>query len=166
MKRANLPLSVVLTGALALTGGTGACVDGPLLPETGDQITVDFDRAFQWPTDPWNFVDADVVDGELELELAYGGGCEEHGFWIVAVEGFHELPSFGPTPMVSVPILVAHEARDDPCEAYITETHRVGLQPLRDAFVDEFVMTTGRVILRVPRGQGAADSVYVEYVIE
>ena len=138
----------------------------PTLPPPGSSIIIDFDSSQEiWPRDAWDFGTAAFVDGALEIEVAFGGGCRDHDFWLVGVRGFRDLPSAGPATTVAVPILLAHDSRGDSCDAYITESLRFDLQPLREAFDAVYGNRAGRVVLRVPLGQGAADTLSLDYRI-
>ena len=162
------------TAALATTlltaGAITACEadpTGPRLPEPGDRIIVAFDQSLDpWPRDAWDLVDANVIDDYLELATEYGGGCRTHQLWLLAVDGWERLPDAGVTPTAAVPILLAHEANDDPCEALIRRTERFDLAPLRAEFTEFFDTTTGRIILRIPTGQGSPDTVSVDFVLD
>lgn len=163
----TLPETVVLVGALVLLGGAGPCGGDPLLPEPGGPIIVAFgDDLDRWPRDDWDFMDAAVVGEGLELTVAHGGGCQSHEFWLLAVDGFQSLHDAGPTPTLTVPILLAHDAHDDPCDAYLTRTDTFDLQPLRAAFRDAVTDGPARIILRIPAGQGSADTVGVDFFIQ
>lgn len=163
----TLPRTVALVGALVLLGGAGPCGGDPLLPEPGGEIIVAFgDDLDRWPRDDWDFMDAAVLDEGLELTVAYGGGCRSHELWLLAVDGFQSLPDAGPTPTVSVPLLLAHDAHDDPCDAYLTRTDTFDLRPVRAAFRDGGGHDPARIILRIPAGQGSADTVGVDFFIQ
>lgn len=159
--------TLALTAGLLVLTGVGPCDDDPILPEPGGEIIVAFDQPTgHWPRDGWALDQATLVDGDLELEIAYSGGCRTHELWLLAVDGFHVLPTAGPTPTVSVPIFLAHDAHDDLCEAWITRTERFGLDPLRAAFRDRFGDAPGRIILRVPQGQGSQDTTAVDLAVQ
>lgn len=165
--RFRLSRILALTAALLVLAGVGPCDDDLLLPEPGDQITVAFDQPLDhWPRDGWTLNQATLVDGALEFEIAYGGGCRTHELWLLAVDDFHVLPTAGPTPTVTVPLFLAHDAHNDLCEAWITRTESFGLDPLRAAFRDRFGTTPGRIILRVPEGQGSRDTTSVDLGVE
>lgn len=157
-------LPIALAGALFLFG-PGACNNDPSgLPEPGSVIVAFDDDLARWPADDWDLDTAAVATDSLELSIFYGGGCQTHELWLLAVNGLHELPSAGPTPTASVPMRLAHDAHNDPCDAYIHRTESFDLDPLLDAFRAEYPV--GRLLLRVPTGQGGADSVTVEINIQ
>ena len=83
---------------------------------TGSVVITDADG--NWGTD--DYVpgrDAAITDDTLRLTVSYAGGCEPHEFTLVTSGTF--LESFP----VRLPISVAHDANDDPCEAYPTEDY-------------------------------------------
>lgn len=70
-----------------------------------------------------------AVEGDvLLIEAGYGGGCEEHIFTVCWPEG-----SFADDPPTAR-LELRHDGVPDPCEAYIMETLRVDLAPLRSAW--------------------------------
>jgi len=168
----SLPRIVLLAGALVLTGSAGACTSdstGPSsdLPEPGDSIIVAFDQPLdRWPRSPWDLLDAAVHDTVLHLSVAYSGGCRDHDFWLLAVRGFLTLPDAGVTPTVAVPLLVAHDAHYDTCEAHINEGLDFDIGPLRVAFEAQFGAGPARILLLVPVGQGTVDTTTVNFTFE
>jgi hypothetical protein len=148
--------------ALVFVAALWACDSQPLAPESSDRIIIDFgDPMRAWPKDPWRLQEAQVDDALLQLTVEYSGGCNPHEFWLVAVGDWEALPNAGPTPLVAVPILLAHEDHDDPCDAVVFPTLEFDLEPLRTAYHQEFGFGPGTILLRIPEGQGAADSVTV-----
>lgn len=167
----TLPRMVALAGALAVAWGAGSCAGDPTGPPPDDAIIVAFDQSLdQWPDDDWDFQDAAVVGDSLALGIGYGGGCADHDLHLLAVTGFAqrlELVAPGsPLPAALVPLFLSHDAHDDPCEAYITRTLRFDLRPLRAEFRRQFGDGPGRIILRVPTGQGSADSVSIDFTFD
>ena len=159
--RSTLP-TVLRAGALALFGASAACQPDLTLPEPEGEVLIAFDGDLErWPLDAWALDTAFVAGDSLALTVSYGGGCESHEFWLLAVDGFHELPTAGPVPTASVALFLAHDDHDDRCEAYVTRTESFHLGPLWSAFQDRF--PAGRLQLRIPTGQGSADSVTVEF---
>jgi hypothetical protein len=79
------------------------------LPANGDAFDVRADR---------------IVDGVLEVEVGYRGGCEPHTFelfWNGRI-----LESLPPQAFLRL----VHDANDDACEIYVTETLRFDLRTL------------------------------------
>jgi hypothetical protein len=80
------------------------------------------------PPNPFSIESAKVVGDTLQLELSYGGGCKDHvftAFW--APIFFEEEPP-------STEILITHDARNDSCEAWISQKLTIDLMPLRKTF--------------------------------
>jgi hypothetical protein len=139
-----------------------ACASGLLLPEPDGEIIVDFEGVYSsWPDDDWQLQGARVEGPGIELSVGHAGGCKDHDFWLVAVDGFAQLPSAGPVPRVAVPVLLAHDAHGDPCEAYLTPELQFDLQPLVSAYRNEFATAPADIFLRIPTGQNGADTVSV-----
>ena len=111
-----------------------------------------------------------MVGDSLELGIAYGGGCTDHDLHLLAVGGFAQrlerVAPGSPLPAALVSIFLSHDARGDPCDAYVTRTLRFDLRPLRAEFRHQFGDAPGRIILRVPAGQGSADTVSVDYTFD
>lgn len=152
--------------ALVLLTGLWACEGDPLLPPPGNQVIVELGEGSRpWPRDTWQLQDAQLEDNMLELTVAYGGGCRPHDFWLVAVGDWQMLPDAGPIPRVGTPTLLAHDAHDDPCDAWITRTLLYDLEPLRTAYRQRFDFGPASILVRIPRGQGAPDSVTLDLFV-
>ncbi len=71
---------------------------------------------------------ASIEGDTLVLEVAYGGGCEEHIFDLFWDGGFLE------SSPVQAQLQLTHGGEPDFCEAFIMETLRFDLTPLREAY--------------------------------
>lgn len=151
----------LMWGALTLLAT--ACSSSPLLPEPEERIIIDLGADVNdWPRDDWQRHSARIDDARLHLTVTYGGGCRAHHFWLVAVGDWHVLPSSGPTPRLTIPVLVAHDAHGDPCEALVTRDLTFDLEPLRTAYREDFdTFGPATILLQIPMGQGSPDSVAV-----
>jgi hypothetical protein len=107
----------------------------------------------------WILLDAEIQGDMLAIELQYAGGCALHDFRLLAVDGWIDLPTQGPTPTVAVPLRIAHDDHGDRCEAAIVEALRFHLGPLRDAYRRDRGPGPARLLLRVPVRQGAGEFV-------
>lgn len=97
------------------------------------------------------------VDGDtLWVDVAYGGGCEEHTFTICWPD-----QSFMESDPVQVNLEIFHGGPADMCEAYLYETLEFDLTPLKDAWKAAYGDTAGTVVINL---EGAPDS--VEYSFE
>lgn len=72
-------------------------------------------------SDAFALEDVRLIGTVLQLDVAYGGGCEEHEFYIVWPEIILAIypPEFD--------IYVAHDANGDMCEAYLRETLEIDI---------------------------------------
>lgn len=105
----------------------------PLLPPGNGTVQIGgFDQADLRGT-PFELKEARFVGNEIELTVAYSGGCMEHGFRLLA----DEVVALSYPPQLGVHVI--HDDPGDDCEAYITQTLRVDastlVQWLGDAFV-------------------------------
>jgi hypothetical protein len=118
---------------------------------------VDFTSApGAWPADALS-LDSLTIDGsELAVHIRYGGGCREHSIDLVFWNGFLE------SDPVQAHAVLAHDARNDPCDAVITRTRRFDLASLRDRFRDAFGGGPGTVIVGVS-APGSTDGLTLEY---
>ena len=152
--------------ALVLLAGLWACDGDPLQPPAGNEIVVELgDEPRSWPRDDWQLQDALLHDHVLEFTVAHGGGCRPHDFWLVAVGDWQMLPDAGPIPRVGAATLLAHDAHGDPCDAWINRTLLYDLEPLRTAYRQRFDFGPASILVRIPRGQGAPDTVTLELFV-
>lgn len=100
-------------------------------------------------TDRLNVTEIRTIKDTLEVDVGYSGGCEEHVFtacWDGAIMESSPLQAR---------IIVEHNANEDACEAYISETLTFDLTPMRN-FYNAPEGTT--IILRVE--DSSADYVF------
>ena len=94
-------------------------------------------------------VDSVSVSGDtLVVRVRYSGGCKEHDFFVV---GSQDWVQSAP-PLMDV--VVIHDGHLDPCEAWVTQTLRIGLAPIRE------LRGSGVVIIAV---QHAPDTVLYSF---
>ena len=65
----------------------------------------------------------------LVVNLSYSGGCEKH---VVDLARLH--PSCGTPPLPPPTFEIRHDSKNDPCEAWVTETYRFDMAALADEF--------------------------------
>ena len=82
-----------------------------------------------------------VTGDVLEISVSYGGGCETHGFQLCWDGAFME------SNPVQAALALGHDANDDACDAYLTETLSFGLEPLKQAWIDGYGGSTGTIII-------------------
>jgi len=108
------------------------------------------------PSDSFDIVSSKFVEDTLQLEVSYGGGCEDHvfaAFW---------APVFLEEAPESTEILITHDANRDSCEAIISQNVTIDLMPIRkmrqtDGALNETselsltLLVGGRSITHIPR---------------
>ena len=115
---------------------------------TGTVVISDADG--DWGTDDFVLNDAEISDDTLRLNVSYGGGCETHQFTLVTSGVFME--SFP----VQLAITIAHNANNDPCEAFLTDDYHFDLTAIKALFQDGYKQEAGAIILLLddaPDGQ-------------
>ncbi|MDH3497008.1 MAG: hypothetical protein OER21_09605 [Gemmatimonadota bacterium] len=116
-------------------------------PVTGDPAAipltvVDELASVAGPRDPVTLQNALVLGDTLRLEVSYGGGCRTHAFGLLVQRTFLE------TNPVQAPTALAHDDRDDPCDALVSRTLLVDLRPLREEYRRAYGAATGTLVLR------------------
>lgn len=79
----------------------------------------------------------------LGLQLQYGGGCEDHEFYLVAAASFME------SAPVQARVRLFHDDNGDRCEALVTETVRFNLEPLKEQYEDMYGRASGVMLLNL-----------------
>jgi hypothetical protein len=106
----------------------------PLLPPGNGMVQIGgFDRE-DLKGAPFELREARFVGNEIELTVAYSGGCMEHGFRLLA----DEVVALSYPPQLGV--YVIHDDPGDDCEAYLTEVRRIDASPLIQWLGDAFVV--------------------------
>ncbi|MDE0206688.1 MAG: hypothetical protein OXP66_11755 [Candidatus Tectomicrobia bacterium] len=123
---------------------------GPQPPFTGTVVISDIDRPIgDWGDDPYRLGigdDGPVLEGDvLTFTVSYGGGCRRHDFTLVADDRFME------SDPVKLNVFLAHDAHDDPCEAYPRQRYAFDLTPLTRLYRDAYGRDAGVIILGLHR---------------
>ncbi|MDA0378141.1 MAG: hypothetical protein O3C45_05495 [Bacteroidetes bacterium] len=107
--------------------------DGQLPPGNGAVQIGGFEREDLRGT-PFDLRQARFVGNDIELTVAYSGGCMEHGFRLLA----DEAVALSMPPQLGVHVI--HDDPGDDCEAYPTEVRRIDASPLVQWFNSPFVV--------------------------
>lgn len=109
-----------------------------------------------WPADPVA-IDSLSIDGsELVAHVRYSGGCQHHSIDLVIWGGFLE------SEPVQAAALLAHDGRNDMCDALVSDTRRFDLSPLRFEWLLAYGVGPGAIVLNVS-GHGSSGTVAAEY---
>ena len=105
----------------------------------GDRVVVADGRS--WGDDPFEIGQAVIEDDELSVEMSFGGGCKDHHFTLVIASEFAE------SDPVQLSAEIAHDANNDMCEAYLTQTRVFSLELVRKRYQDVYGPGEAKVAL-------------------
>ena len=80
-----------------------------------------------FPMDLYEVNEIEVFGDELQINVTYGGGCEDHEFKLISVVS----PIDGGGQQIDV-LYLSHNSNNDGCEASITEQLCYNISPLLD----------------------------------
>ena len=79
-----------------------------------------------FPRDTFEINYAKIIENCIEINVSYGGGCENHQFYLAKIE-----PSCGTPPLPPTTLELRHNANNDYCEAYLTHSIFFDLEPIQ-----------------------------------
>jgi len=106
-------------------------------------VLIEQDDGRRWPSDPYALAEASVAGDTLTLRVHFGGGCETHRFALVVTRLFME------SDPVQIPATLAHDGRDDACDAVVNETLRFDLTPVRRIYQEAYGAGPATLVLVV-----------------
>ena len=112
---------------------------GPDAIQTGTVVIAD--APDEWGVDEYFLNTAAIIDDQLELSISYSGGCKNHEFTLVASSTFED------SSPAQLNVSLAHNANNDPCEAFPTETYHFDLTPIKTLYQTTYQQESGTVIL-------------------
>lgn len=107
--------------------------------QTGTVVITDTDG--NWGNDEYTLNNVTITGDTLKLNVSYTGGCKTHQFTLVTSGSFLE------SSPVQLVISIAHNANDDPCEAYPTEDYHFDLNPIKTLYQEAYQQESGTIIL-------------------
>ena len=117
----------------------------PPEPITG-RVVVEDSRS--WGSDSYVLNSAAIKGDELTVNVSYGGGCRTHVFTLVI------SPTFAESDPVQLSATLAHEASDDPCEAWLTEDYVFDLALVRSRYRASYGSGAAKVVLQIEGASG------------
>jgi hypothetical protein len=79
--------------------------------------------------DPFELSGLAIIGDTLNMLVRYGGGCKRHYFWL------YMSPSvFMESEPVQANLYLKHFANNDMCEAYVADSLKFNLAPIRDLY--------------------------------
>lgn len=120
------------------------------VPDVIDRSTVIIsDRVESFGVDEYVLNTAVITGDTLSVSVSFSGGCKEHQFTLVTQGVFLE------SDPVQLKLLLAHDANNDPCEAFPTEEHQFDLSSIKRLYQSAYQQESGIIILvlkGVPNG--------------
>ena len=138
----------LLLGRLVAPGCRESAL-GPDVPESNVVLADGRERG----DDPYIVNSLAVAGHRLTIKVSYAGGYRNHAFTLVI------STSFGESDPVQLPVVLAHDANGDACEAWLTESHRFDLALVRARYRQFYGPGPGTVVLRI-KGVLGDDLVY------
>ena len=110
----------------------------PRFPFTSpsDAVIID-DSTNTWDSDEFVLGQAVITNDTLDVTVSYSGGCKDHIFNLVSSGMFLE------SDPVQMPLVLIHNANNDPCEAWITEDYSFDLTPIKELYQDAYRQSAG-----------------------
>ena len=84
-----------------------------------------------------------IENDTLTLTVSYGGGCETHDFTLVTAGRFME------SDPVQLDVTLTHDANDDRCEAYLTDSYAFDLASIKTLYQEAYGTDEGSIILNL-----------------
>lgn len=146
-------LMVILASLMAFSCGTSSDNSGSaagsetVLTKSGSDYAHAYADRSPATSSPFELKSISVKDNNVEITVAYSGGCKKHNFEII----WDENVDFGNPPVIN--LIVIHNANGDACEAYITEDLTFSLSGLMGN------VSTGDFSFDVSSGYSPDDSI-------
>ena len=100
-----------------------------VLSKSGEDYAAAYTNRSPAISSPFDLKDISVKDGNVELTVAYSGGCKKHNFEIIWDD---KIDSGNPAV---INLIVIHHDNDDTCEANIKENLKFTVSDLLDNIV-------------------------------
>ncbi len=98
------------------------------------------------PRDTYNIEQLKLEGDQLQVNITYGGGCENHTFRLIGSDEYAE------SYPVQTSVLLSHDANDDPCEALLGETLVFTLLPLAQRYRELYRVNSDVITIHLTGG--------------
>ena len=120
---------------------------------TGDVVIADGPEV----NDDYRLESATIVEDTLTIHVAYGGGCEDHQFTLIASEVFME------SDPVQLSVSIVHNANLDPCERWVEEAYHFDLTPIKTMYQQAYQQDAGTIVLNLANLPEGAPALIYEF---
>ena len=91
-----------------------------------DYVVLNVSNYDSLKNDPVKINDVYINEDTLVVNLSYSGGCEDHTIDLARL-----MPWCGTPPLPPPTFEIRHDSNGDLCEAWITETYKYDISPLK-----------------------------------
>ncbi|MDE2997592.1 MAG: hypothetical protein OXU79_00775 [Gemmatimonadota bacterium] len=127
----------------SVTASTPVDDDGPAEPKQRGATVISDNATDRWGKDVFELNEAAITGDTLAVKVSYSGGCRDHQFTLVASGAFME------SDPVQLSVALAHNANNDPCEAWITEGYLFELAPIKALYQEAYRQDSGIIVLQL-----------------
>lgn len=127
----------------SVTASTQVDDDGPAVAKQWGATVISDNATDRWGKDVFKLNEAAITGDTLAVEVSYSGGCRDHQFTLVTSGAFME------SDPVQLNVALAHNANDDPCEAWITEGYLFDLAPIKALYRKAYRQDSGVIVLQL-----------------
>ena len=120
---------------------------------TGDVVIADGPEV----NDDYTLENATIMEDTLTIDVAYGGGCEDHQFTLIASEVFME------SDPVQLSVSIVHNANLDPCERWVEEAYHFDLTPIKTMYQQAYQQDAGTIVLNLANLPEGAPALIYEF---
>jgi len=107
------------------------------------QIIIENQKYSDTDRDPFDIINVSVNTDLIIFDVGYSGGCENHTFQLISKEMFME------SDPVQIDVVLSHDDKNDPCDAYIYDTIVFDLSNLKQKWQNEYQTDSGTIIIRI-----------------
>jgi hypothetical protein len=98
------------------------------------------------PRDTFTIQQIKLEGDLLQINITYGGGCENHTFSLIGSDEYAE------SYPVQTSVLLSHDANEDPCEALLHKTLNFNLFPLALRYQELYQVNSDMITLHIVGG--------------
>lgn len=109
-------------------------------PERQLKLKIAPQKQFPSKSDPFEASQPKLKGDVLQLDVSYGGGCEDHFFTAYSTGKFDDASP------VNIDLFISHDANNDSCEAYLSEQLEIDLSTIKEAFLVTYPDAESRVM--------------------
>lgn len=108
--------------------------------------------------DAYQLDDATIAGDTLTISVAYGGGCKDHQFTLIASDAFME------SDPVQLGVSIVHNANLDFCQRWVEEVYHFDLTRIKTMYQEAYQQKMGTVVLNLEGAPEGADALIYKFV--